>query len=1302
MPDVDSIWAEMQQEHSKKLTKRVVKAADLSSLQRERAAPRKKPVAKKLDASLQWLVGTPAGGYPAANDVTNDLGTSGQMKLLQPPSTLIDAMDTIPTETPEIFLAYLQRDINCLGEDNLGVRLQSLQKLERVLVQNVDNLSTDIIDAVADAFTKPLLKRMKDKSEKCRELTARILKSIVENASDLGPLLAYIFPTLVARLGCEDLDGVAHLPEIMRPDPEQKPTEIARPVEESEEVRLELAYFVRTFLLRCNTSQVYSYVDEATGLLRAQCMDPFHEVKAYACESLISFCHNHSELLLHFTEPLGRSLTSCLTHNHARIRILGLRAVTAVFRCGKWKHNHEVFQHLMAWQDPNKCAIKAFYEPVTKINYLSTLSFDRHPAVRRFYFETLAYWLLSLEDKVDHEPYIFPYLLTGLCDENDEIALETFWLIERCGELYEREKEEDLRKQKQYGFDLGWTYSGRATVPFPLRGLWAGGGLCESIKRTAAHGPDIGGKVALEDHRRTDRMLDEGDDADLGEQIPLPERDYAWPEVREVAVFRKLPRPRLGARLWVRTHCRRYIKATFNDVVDFRDCTALNAGRLLCMSIAYTEEGVTEWLQPMTAALIKFYSGRAWAAGDTKVTRTFDAVCKLLGAFLDPVSYWPQMKEALDSESVWALDQRIAALRVLALHIEGSVITLRGADPGPDLAMGRLTPVIPELISMMHESDLLLAPSEECRDVMWSLLDSFVADFCEFLTFSQVSQLLYIALALSAKAAPDALTELASQGSFVEAPQFEEEELVKQERLDRLLDKLSTRAPCEEEAEAPKASAFSLDSLDDDFEEEEPPQAPEVSSDPRVVHKNLFKQAFAELLARLEDSFQVFRSILYLSPLSVLASVEHRPAVLERLAAFCGKNAAPTVRQQAHNLAAHTALRCAKALAGCSEGSAAGELRNFMYRLFTVSAKAHLDGAANVKKMSYTVTASGLAVWRRFFLCRQVDPCCALFCSGSKEASTPLQWLTSLFEDQELYKKYHQTLEHAETIQSGQAKADFVVAKAKNIREEAESRSNVVRLFAGSILLLVLRRILADGKEVPWITGTKHGSAHATFWAAASLFRSATPKLAPPFVKPTPASLLLYSVEIMHLLCHPVPGKWPRPFQLRDDANRMILHPPASPLAANPPLSMTEEESERLATDFIGALVDLNLTLPPDPDAKHVPTTLAEGESDEVLLGWDVALEQQGGSDFDIQASASSGRREAAVPREVTRVLAQTPECLKWNAAYALYIFGVDLAELCKDGLQAALVKWRRRNEQAKVLICMDVLARASRALKTR
>ena len=43
-----------------------------------------------------------------------------------------------------------------------------------------------------------------------------------------------VFPWIsVPQLCLEDLDGVAHLPEIMRPDPEQKPTEIAQPVEDT-------------------------------------------------------------------------------------------------------------------------------------------------------------------------------------------------------------------------------------------------------------------------------------------------------------------------------------------------------------------------------------------------------------------------------------------------------------------------------------------------------------------------------------------------------------------------------------------------------------------------------------------------------------------------------------------------------------------------------------------------------------------------------------------------------------------------------------------------------------------------------------------------------------------------------------------------------------------------------------------------------------------------------------------------------------------------------------------------------------
>ena len=60
------------------------------------------------------------------------------------------------------------------------MRLQSLQKLERVLVKQVDSLATDIIDQVVDALLKPLLKRMRDRSEKCRESAVKILRPLAD------------------------------------------------------------------------------------------------------------------------------------------------------------------------------------------------------------------------------------------------------------------------------------------------------------------------------------------------------------------------------------------------------------------------------------------------------------------------------------------------------------------------------------------------------------------------------------------------------------------------------------------------------------------------------------------------------------------------------------------------------------------------------------------------------------------------------------------------------------------------------------------------------------------------------------------------------------------------------------------------------------------------------------------------------------------------------------------------------------------------------------------------------------------
>lgn len=175
--------------------------------------------------------------------------------------------ESVPLDSPEAFLAHFQRDLNILSDESttsidLKTRLRAVKKLELVVVKNVDALSSDILDCAQEELLKPLLKRIqRDSSEKIRELSAQILTKLVENAPN--PLtshgLNFVIPILVSRLGCEDLDGVAHLPPVMRPNPEQRPVEIQTPVEPSEEVRRTLAELIEGIVQRISTQQVDSF-----------------------------------------------------------------------------------------------------------------------------------------------------------------------------------------------------------------------------------------------------------------------------------------------------------------------------------------------------------------------------------------------------------------------------------------------------------------------------------------------------------------------------------------------------------------------------------------------------------------------------------------------------------------------------------------------------------------------------------------------------------------------------------------------------------------------------------------------------------------------------------------------------------------------------------------------------------------------------------------------------------------------------------------------------------------------------------
>jgi len=213
----------------------------------------------------------------------------------------------------------------------------------------------------------------------------------------------------------------------------------------------------------------------------------------------------------------------------------------------------------------------------------------------------------------------------------------------------------------------------------------------------------------------------------------------------------------------------------------------------------------------------------------------------------------------------------------------------------------------------------------------------------------------------------------------------------------------------------------------------------------------------------------------------------------------------------------------------------------------------------------------------------------------------------------------------------------------------------------------------------------------------------------PMFVRPTPASLHVYVAELLHLLLH-LPQEADNeqqaqqavqtastPFRLLDDAAQAIhkLPCPAATPRLPPGVRLSADEEEQLIAGFIGSLIDLNLTLPPDPNAKHAPASLDESAGD-IVMGWDASLDKSDAGSTLAVATVPG----AAVPAEVSRLLAQSPECQRWNAALALYILGIDLVAVFEAAFHANIAKWQKSKAQAKVLIAKDVLQRGQAALK--
>ncbi|KAF4677200.1 hypothetical protein FOL47_002763 [Perkinsus chesapeaki] len=588
-----------------------------------------------------------------------------------------------------------------------------------------DTTAPDLADAALEFLLRPLaricLSTTTAAKDTSRLAACQMLARLISSCGDahLVSTAPYLISNLVRRLNCGDLDGVLGVPEKMRPLPEQRPQQMAHAEgrEACEEVREQIAELVIRLLGRVSgkPTVLIQSIDEIVSLVRGLMLDDFGKIKMLGCKACEMLSDAHAPLLLHFGEAMARSASSCLTHNHMQVRIAGLRAVTACLKTTTWKHSFDIIAHLTAWSDPNQVPVKAFYESTTKINYLTTLCFDRHIAVelrlglyptaraqvRRFFYQTLGHWLLTLEDSIDIEPHVMPFFLTGLFDDDYSVRVLVFALIGKVGEKYEKMNEVELREKRQLGLDASWTYDGRASeIPFlPLvhgvhQGLASGAGLF-----------DI--------------------------------KDYDWPLMadlvtcprvtdisRRVSTGEPVHRPRLGARCWVRTSARRFILATLNQVTDFKECNALNATRLLAVLVGFVEEGVTEWLKEIITAAQRVYLGRSGDKDSQAETEDeFDLVLTMIGRYVEPQAWWGLLSHDLSSESLLEDEWRIASVKVLSLLFKGAMEVYRECCSleGPPTA-SRCQALYNPLLNSVYASPLMTSRTLGTRETFLSIL----------------------------------------------------------------------------------------------------------------------------------------------------------------------------------------------------------------------------------------------------------------------------------------------------------------------------------------------------------------------------------------------------------------------------------------------------------------------------------------------------------------------------------------------------------------------------------------------------
>lgn len=279
--------------------------------------------------------------------------------------------------------------------------------------------------------------------------------------------------------------------------------------------------------------------------------------------------------------------------------------------------------------------------------------------------------------------------------------------------------------------------------------------------------------------------------------------------------------------------------------------------------------------------------------------------------------------------------------------------------------------------------------------------------------------------------------------------------------------------------------------------------------------------------------------------------------------------------------------------------------------------------------------------------------------------------LIGVLADAELHKRIlAQIIAHERQKLNKASNEDFPILKLREMRETAIDKSLTLRCLAGDIFLIFYRRC---HQRAPLWRESFYGRLF-------EVLEPPEPKLEPLYHRPTPPAITLLGLEGILLCLHKT---LPQPTKLTEDAQRQVF---AFSLPVQNLVAL--ENGERLGERCVLTLMELNVQLPADP---YGPLTSLCDQDDVVFLGHDFGLSANLDVDELDECVIAHGKNPM---HETQRLLAQSEECLKWNAALLLYKLGLMGAKLWPQNFMASMSQWKQKSKEARYLIAEDIFRR--------